>query len=128
MMDTCFASTYHPYGDRTRNSALRGRRLNQFDQRAKYSYYYTTKQINVNYLFKIFNCNQQQRLNRNKQYPQQPTITNRNPVHSIIGAERIKITVSTTHLNNLKYNRSSSFFKLFSCIILFFTEFFKLPS
>ena len=24
----------HPYGDRTRNSALRGRRLNQFDQRA----------------------------------------------------------------------------------------------
>ncbi len=26
---------YHPYGDRTRNSALRGRRLNQFDQRAK---------------------------------------------------------------------------------------------
>lgn len=24
----------HPHGDRTRNSALRGRRLNQFDQRA----------------------------------------------------------------------------------------------
>lgn len=24
----------HPHGNRTRNSALRGRRLNQFDQRA----------------------------------------------------------------------------------------------
>lgn len=26
----------HPHGDRTRNSGLRGRRLNQFDQRANY--------------------------------------------------------------------------------------------
>ena len=30
-----YLSPYHPHGDRTRNSGLRGRRLNQFDQRAQ---------------------------------------------------------------------------------------------